>query len=237
MRNNDTYVRASGWHFLRKDWTSPNDPDEVYRVGQTAVHRGGLQIGKSGLHASSRAIEALRFATGTVVTRVMCYIEEEEDGTQKAPVMEDYQMVGNRRKIVWGYDAEEELRTFARHCANSVVHLWVAPDVVKAYLRGDSTNKEAAETATREMLRGMDGKNYHPLSAVLNAGHPKAHLAAEQTAMNAMRAMQENMLNDLRPVLPAAEAREISTIAYRATERTLNDTLTQLLGEGFEARK
>jgi hypothetical protein len=236
MYNDKAYVRASGWHFLRKDWTSPNDPGEVYRIGQTAVHHGVLQIGKSGLHASSRALEALRFATGTVVTRVLCCIEE-ADGTQKAPVMEDYQMVGNRRKIVWGYDAEEELRTFARYCANRVVHLWAAPDVVKAYLRGDSTGKEAAENATREMMRGMDGKNYHPLSAVLNVGHPKIHLAAEQTAMNAMRAMQENAFNDLCPVLPAAEAREISTIAYRATERALNDTLTQLLEEGFEARK
>jgi hypothetical protein len=54
-------------------------------------------------------------------------------------------VVGTRRRIVKRIDATDLLRSFARECALSVVHLWDAPPVVVEYLKtGDPTLREAA---------------------------------------------------------------------------------------------
>jgi len=94
---------------------------------------------KSGLHASRKIFDALRYAPGNTICRVECedVVEEQDD-----------KLVCRRRRILWQVDGEALLRDFARRCALDVIHLWDAPEVVVRYLKtGDESIRDAAWAA------------------------------------------------------------------------------------------
>jgi hypothetical protein len=97
---------------------------------------------ESGLHASRKALHALNYAPGTIAHRVECDDIVAEDDTK---------LVCRRRRIVGTVDAdgtEAILRSFARHCALSVIDKWDAPDIVRRYLvTGDESIRDAAGAA------------------------------------------------------------------------------------------
>jgi hypothetical protein len=95
----------------------------------------------SGLHASRRAIDALRYAPGPLAHLVECDDIVDEEGDK---------FVCRRRKILVTVDAAAVLRAFARWCALSVIDKWDAPEEVVRYLRtGDDSLRSAAESAAR----------------------------------------------------------------------------------------
>ena len=110
------------WHFVNDTLRDgrPIPPD-----GEWLVHNGELVMCESGLHASVRLIDALKYAPGYTICRV------EVDGKI---IKDDDKLVATRRKILWRVDGEQVLRAFARWCALQVVHLWDAPDIVGEYL-------------------------------------------------------------------------------------------------------
>src|ERR1700687_4180416 len=136
------------WHFLRADWRTGSG-NLLVKVGKTLKHDGALSPCNSGLHASFRAVDALQYAPSSLVALVGCR-GEYVDNTDK--------FVCRERTALWGYDAEEELRLFARLCALDVLKYWqggkaAGPDVVREYLEmGDESIRSAAESAANAAI-------------------------------------------------------------------------------------
>src|SRR5690606_3947902 len=121
-------------------------------------HDGPVVPCESGLHASERAIDALKHAPyGREI--VLCRVElagtilEHGDPVDK--------LTASERRILWRLDGEATdrvLREFARWSASQVLHLWDAPQAVRAYLgTGDETLREAAGGAAKDALRAAAG--------------------------------------------------------------------------------
>jgi hypothetical protein len=124
------------WHFVGE---TLRDGRPVPADGEWLKHDGELEMCKSGLHASVRLIDALKYAPGATICRV------ELDGEI---VEDDDKVVAMRRRIVWRVDGDGLLREFARWCALQVIHLWNAPDVVREYLEtGNEDLRDAAGAA------------------------------------------------------------------------------------------
>ena len=122
------------WHFVGETLL---DGRAIPEDGEWLEHQGRLIMCESGLHASRKITDALKYAPGSTVCRVKIgendYIEEGD------------KLVARRRKILWRVDGEAALRAFARWCALQVVHLWNAPEIVIKYLRsGDDSLKDAS---------------------------------------------------------------------------------------------
>lgn len=168
------------WHFLLSDWTTALGELQV-RPGVTLNHTGPLVLCRSGLHASTRAVDALNYAPGPVVTLVECE-GEVIDGNDK--------FVCRRRTALWGYDATDELRTFARIVALEVLPLWPdAPDIVGEFLEtGDETLLSAIKCAA--VLGGATANEAQNAArtAVLNATWYAPEDAARFVSLSAARA-------------------------------------------------
>lgn len=106
--------------------------------GTTLEHKGGLILCESGLHASTNIMDALAYAPGPWIHRVELSGEMIQ-GSDK--------IVAQRRKHLWVIDGEEVLRRFARKCAQDVLHLWDAPEVVTEYLKTGNEELRAAARA------------------------------------------------------------------------------------------
>ncbi len=156
------------WHFCADTLRDgrPIPPD-----GEWLVHDGDVIPCKSGLHASIRLIDALEYAPGSTLCRVILRGDIQQHNNDK--------IVGRERQIVWRIDATAVLREFARKCALDVIHLWEAPDVVRKYLEtGDESLRAAAWDAARDAAR----------DAVSAAARDAARAAAWAAASAAARA-------------------------------------------------
>jgi hypothetical protein len=131
------------WHFLRDNGRLANGDRRKVVPGRTLKHKGELILCSSGLHASVRALDALKYAPGPWLQRVECggeIIDNVPGHTDK--------LVCGERKCLWIADATPILRPFARKCALDVIHLWDAPDVVRRYLEtGDESISDATSAA------------------------------------------------------------------------------------------
>lgn len=123
------------WHFvagtLRDGRPVPKDGVWLRRDGQ-------IRICESGLHASLRPWDALRYAPGAT----LCYVECRGDIHEH-----DDKLVCRERRIIMRADVTETLRYFARMQALSVINLWPSapPDVVLDYLMtGDESLRYAS---------------------------------------------------------------------------------------------
>jgi len=176
------------WHFLPESGRLANGDKRQVRVGRWLVHRGDLSMCERGLHASKRAIDALRHAPGPVVCRVEVGGEIIEGGGK---------LVCTRRKILWRYDASKVLRKFARLCALDVTHLWDPPDVVLRWLRtGDESIRDAAGDAARTAARAAarDAAGDAARDAARDAAWATAWAAARDAAWAAAWATQNKRL-------------------------------------------
>lgn len=125
------------WHFV---FTTLRDGSAVPPDNVPLDHSGPIVPCQSGLHASVRLIDALKYAPGGTLCRVAC------SGTV---VQEADKVAASRRVILWRLtDTDEILRSFARQCALDVAHLWDMPVIVLEYLEtGDETKRAAANAA------------------------------------------------------------------------------------------
>ena len=128
------------WHFLAEKNGRP-----VYRDGKPAhagdvlTHADSLVLCKSGLHYSTKPIDAVKYAPGPWICRVRVGDERKYEGDKG---------VCRRREILWMADAMPLLQALARSWAASVLHLWPAPEIVVRYLAtGDESIRAAAWAA------------------------------------------------------------------------------------------
>jgi len=196
------------WHFANK---TLRDGRPLPKDGEWLVHEGEIEICETGLHASTRVIDALQYAPGSTLCRVSCrgIVTKHAD-----------KFVCRERRIDWRIEnADDVLRAFARKAALSVIHLWNAPDVVRQYLETGDENLRAAAmaaawdaewAAARAAARGAGG------AAAWDGAWAAARAVARAVAMAAARAaawdakltefnaLLEQMLTDEHEQLVAA---------------------------------
>ena len=173
------------WHFVGN---ALRDGQPVPKDGEWLEHSGKMVMCASGLHASTRPIDALSYAPGNTLCRVRL-------GGKIIRATD--KMVATRRRIVWRINAELLLAAFARWCALQVVPSWNAPDVVVRYLRtGDENIKDAARAAAeaswaaRAAARDATEAFWDAARAAARAA-AEASWAARAAARDAARAATE----------------------------------------------
>lgn len=135
-------MNYNGYHFTGNRL---RDGRPVPPIGETLVHEGEIVWCRSGFYASPTAWDALPYALGERLHRVLCEDIERAEANK---------FVCRRLTIIATIDATDLLRKFARKCALDVIHLWDAPQVVVDYLTtGDETLRKAAQEAARAAAR------------------------------------------------------------------------------------
>jgi hypothetical protein len=152
------------WHWVA-DNRKLRDGQELVD-GKTYTHDGPLVMCESGLHASEKILDALRYAPGPVLCRVEC---------GGRIVTDTDKFICRERTVLWSFDATNLLHEFARWCALQVIDKWDAPDVVRRYLEtGDESIRDAAWVAAWD--------------ATWDAAWVAARVAARDAARDAARA-------------------------------------------------
>ena len=184
----------NAWHFLNADWRTSSG-GLLVEVGKPLIHVGDLVLCNSGLHASTRAIDALSYSRGPVVTLVECE-GEFVDHSDK--------FICRRRTPLWGYDCTDELWTFARLAALEVLPLWPdAPDVVREFLEtGNEDLRDAARDAAWDAARAAardaawDAAWAAAWAAARDAARAAARDAARDAALDRLNHILESLLID-----------------------------------------
>ena len=154
------------------------DGRPIPAVGEWLNHEGQIVMCKSGLHASAHPFDALKYAPGNLLHKVILQdiVEEEDD-----------KVVAHSRKIIATIDATELLRKFARQQALSVIHLWDAPEIVKEYLE---TGNEELRAVVRDAA--WDAAR----AAARDAARAAAWDAARDAARGAARVQFNILVNE-----------------------------------------
>ena len=136
------------WHFSETNRLLRYSDNREIVAGQTLEVKGEPELCERGLHACKNILDACDYAPGPYIWAV------ELSGKV---IHGDDKSVATKRKALWGYDATEVLREFARFVAlDSVRKYWDAkkfgdfPEVTMKYLEtGDESLRSAAESAAR----------------------------------------------------------------------------------------
>ena len=218
-----------GYHFLPLDRRLRWGTRDVVRVGTTSAVEGGgeldLCLCRHGLHASKRALDALRYAPGAVACRVSLSGERLNDIDKSCAA---------ERTVLAMADATNLLHEFACCCAEVALLIagyddkrcWDAIEAKCAWMRGEMTRKQvyavrtdiwstAEAFAAAEAVEAADARGYAAtaaigsvVSATATASAPRsaswaAADAAEAAgyaswaAVEAARYAAENMQNEL----------------------------------------
>src|ERR1019366_4582903 len=173
------------------------DGRPVPAIGEWLTHEGKVQMCDSGLHASADPFDALQYAPGALLHKVVLksIVEKKDD-----------KVVACSRKIIATINATELLRKFARLQALGVIHLWDAPTVVKEYLTTGDENLRAAAGDAAEDAAG-------------DAAEAAAWAAAEDAAEDAAEAAAWAAAEDAARDVAWAAARDAAWDAARAAAR------------------
>ena len=178
------------WYFSNTDKKLRYGDDRIIQAGKMHTVKGTPELCNHGLHASVRAIDALEYAPGSYVWFV--------DVTRSLDVGED-KICGQRREYLWGFDADEVLREFARNQAliniEKIKHYTDQYDLIVGYLTtGDEGLRSAAELAAE--LAARSAAEAAAWSAAWSAAELAVESAARSGARSAANEMLEEMLTD-----------------------------------------
>src|ERR1043166_8713729 len=139
-----TKKEIRGYHFSG-DKLRNGEP--IPKIGVWLKHIGRVEPCVSGLHTSEHPFDALTYAPGNRLHKVILRGDLKSHGYNGN--IDKY--VGRERKILASIDAERLLRDFARWNALQVIHLWKdPPSVVVEYLK---TGNEELRAAARDAAR------------------------------------------------------------------------------------
>jgi len=141
--------QLTGWHFLAGDKRLQFGTKEVVEVGKTIEVAGPLVLCKWGLHASRRAIDALRYAPSTKNLYV-CRVVLTGDIIES-----DDKAVATKRKVLAMADCTHTLHEFACDVAEDALKRYgngdprslAAIHIKRKWLDGEATTKELAAAA------------------------------------------------------------------------------------------
>jgi hypothetical protein len=100
------------WHFLNEDKRLRYNSNRLVYPGQTIKVKGKLSPCNWGLHASIKAIDALRNAPGPIICRVLCSDEV---------ILGDDKICARKRKCLWMADATKVLQKFSLDCFDELI--------------------------------------------------------------------------------------------------------------------
>ena len=170
---------VTGWYFSEESRLLQHGDARPIEIGVTHEVDAPIQLCKRGLHASVRAIDALKYAPGPIVWRV------ELSGEIKTG--DDKCVATHRKYIGGGVDARAVMRAFACRCALDVAHLWDMPPLVRAYLEtGEESIRDAARAAA--VAAAGDAARAAAVAAAGDAAWAAARDAARAAAWDAARA-------------------------------------------------
>jgi len=157
------------WHFTKHKVL--RDGSAIPAIGVPLVHTGPIEICRYGLHASTSVLDALAFAPGPVVHRVLCSGIAEEHSDK---------FVCTQRTIIASADATEELESFARWSALQVVNLWDCPDIMLQYLKtGDQELRDAAVARAASRASYASYAAARAVSYAISCAHNDPYVAAD----------------------------------------------------------
>lgn len=148
MTEQNTHDPVLAWHFLRDDrHLQYGRRTKPITVGETLTVKRKPVLCEWGLHASRRVHDALTYAPGNVICRVLV------GGT----IVEGYdKLAGTTRTVIAMIDAEALLREWACDCAERALtrereakretdpRCWQAIEVARKFSRGEATKEELA---------------------------------------------------------------------------------------------
>jgi len=169
--------QIEAWHFLPSDKKLGYGDGRLVVAGQTYKYDGDPVLCRKGMHASILAIDALLYAPGPIISRVIL--------SGKIVTGED-KLVATERHVIWIGDATDTLCNFARWCALQVIDLWDAPAIVKRYLEtGDKSIQDAAGDAA--LSAAGEAAQAAARDAALSAAREAALSAARAAALSVAR--------------------------------------------------
>jgi len=136
------------WHFVQRHHFAPVLRDGVTIVQDVTTYDGPMEMCRSGLHASVKAIDALGYAPGPICCRVECSgdIEQQSD-----------KLICRKRRVLWMVYAVRPLKLWACDCAERALirereagrepdpRSWKGIEVQRSYLDGKATIEELKE--------------------------------------------------------------------------------------------
>jgi hypothetical protein len=184
--------QITGYHFTS---TTLRNGEPIPKLGEWLVHAGEIIPCSRGLHASVNVFDALQYAPGPMLHKVILAGELQSHGNP----IDKY--VGRKRKILSSIDATQLLWEFARWCALSVADKWDCPTIVRQYLQtGDEKLRAAARTAawTAAMTAAWDAAWTAAKDAAWDAAsRDAAWTAARDAAWTTARAAQSKHLQSM----------------------------------------
>ena len=203
------------WHFCAIDNGKPvlRNGKPAKRVGETERYRGELKMCASGLHASEKIMDALKYAPGPYLRWVACSGKMEQG---------DDKLVCSVRRIVAEIDATMLLHEFACRCAERALARIKKPDprsvaaivAKRAWMRGEITDAD------------LDASWDVALDASLDVAWAAARAAAWAVALDVAWAVAW----DVAWAAARDEARDVA----RAAEREWQEQeLTRIVSEAM----
>lgn len=200
---------VEAWHFLPGDRRLRWGTKEIITPGSVVTVDPPLSLCSVGLHASIRAIDALEYSPGPIISRVLVWGEV---------VRGDDKLCGQFRKCLWMADASRVLHGFACDVATEALDLLAAKgeaidprsrkaiEVKLAWLRGEATDEELAAARAAAWDAAWDAARAAARDAARAAAGDAAGDAAWDAARDAARSEQDRRLGDLLMALKPAEA-------------------------------
>jgi hypothetical protein len=206
-----------GWHFLRADMTAGCGNEPPWQVGETRTVEGELVLCGHGYHASTRLLDALKYAPDLTICRVELSGRLKHD-TDKS--------VGRKRRLLWALSVAKSERLLHEFAC------WVAEDLLRRERkagREPDPRSWAVVKAKRKWLRGEITREEVEAAMVAAArAAPKATDTAAWTAIWAARTVAW-------PALRAAEAAGAAPAEMARYERKLRRMVSAVRRTGKEA--
>lgn len=174
--------KVLGWHFSNGSLAYGDDRKIV--AGKLYTVKKPIVLCNHGLHASVRAIDALAYAPGSIISRVELSGEVIEG---------DDKVVASRRKVIAVADASKVLHRFATDVAADAVLALKNPDprlleairVKRLWIEGKATDEELSAARSAAVV------------AAESAAWSAAESAAWSAARSAANIKLEHALSDL----------------------------------------
>ena len=122
--------QVKGWWFGTEGRRLAFEDNRKIVIGKTHKIKGEIIPCRNGLHFSEKILDALSYAPGSIVYRVIGSGTLVPHGNPT-----DKYACSERTYVSGGIDISDLLRLFARKCALDVIHLWEPPDIVVKYLK------------------------------------------------------------------------------------------------------
>jgi hypothetical protein len=221
------YEPREGYWFSDRSGKLPHGDGREYSIGEKLSVKGKLKICKNALHGSFDPYDALQYAPGPMLHKVLF----------SGGRIEESDKVGSRsRTILASRDAEAMLGPFARRQALTVASTWKMPEVVRQYLEtGDETIRSAALSAARSAAaenvatRRSAAESAAFLSAARSASVTGTVWLAARSA--ARSAVQSAASSAARGASPTTATR---SVAYSAAESAALSAARQMFNEMVE---